>query len=148
MARDEKEDYGLTAPAVEDLGKGLDVPGALGHLLAAQLEHPVVHPDPCQLVAPSHARLRGFVLVVGEDEVIAATRRWVEQVVVAFNLCPFAKRELVKERVRFVVSKADSEPELLDELAHELALLNVQPDVETTLLIHPQLLQDFFAERR
>ncbi|WP_366098601.1 DUF1415 domain-containing protein [Limnobacter sp.] len=79
-----------------------------------------------------------------DDEVIAATRRWVEQVVVAFNLCPFAKRELVKERVRFVVSKADSEPELLDELAHELALLNVQPDVETTLLIHPQLLQDFY----
>lgn len=81
---------------------------------------------------------------LSDDDVIAATRRWVEQVVVAFNLCPFAKRELVKERVRFVVSKADSEAELLDELAQELALLNVQPEVETTLLIHPQLLQDFY----
>lgn len=77
-------------------------------------------------------------------EVIEATRRWVEQVVVAFNLCPFAKRELVKDRVRFVVSKARDEATLLDELAHELALLNVDEAVETTLLIHPQVLQDFY----
>ncbi|KYP12698.1 MAG: hypothetical protein A0129_00860 [Limnobacter sp. CACIAM 66H1] len=77
-------------------------------------------------------------------EVIEATRRWVEQVVVAFNLCPFAKRELVKDRVRFVVSKARDEATLLDELAHELALLNVDGSIETTLLIHPQVLQDFY----
>ncbi|MDZ4049097.1 MAG: DUF1415 domain-containing protein [Limnobacter sp.] len=77
-------------------------------------------------------------------EIIEATRRWVEQVVVAFNLCPFAKRELVKDRVRFVVSKAQDETTLLDELAHELALLNVDEAVETTLLIHPQVLQDFY----
>lgn len=77
-------------------------------------------------------------------EIIDATRRWVEQVVVAFNLCPFAKRELVKDRVRFVVSKARDEATLLDELAHELALLNVDKAVETTLLIHPQVLQDFY----
>ncbi|MAZ10709.1 MULTISPECIES: DUF1415 domain-containing protein [unclassified Limnobacter] len=77
-------------------------------------------------------------------EIVEATRRWVEQVVVAFNLCPFAKRELMKERVRFVVSKATDEATLLDELAHELALLNVDQAVETTLLIHPQVLQDFY----
>jgi len=77
-------------------------------------------------------------------EILEATRRWVEQVVVAFNLCPFAKRELMKERVRFVVSKATDEATLLDELAHELALLNVYEAVETTLLIHPQVLQDFY----
>lgn len=79
-----------------------------------------------------------------ETNIIRATRRWVEQVVVAFNLCPFAKRELVRERVRFVVSKAVDEATLLDELAHELALLNVDASVETTLLIHPQVLQDFY----
>lgn len=81
---------------------------------------------------------------VTDLEVIDATRRWVERVVVAFNLCPFAKRELVKERVRFVVSNAFDEAALLDELAHELALLNVDESVETTLLIHPQILQDFY----
>lgn len=78
-----------------------------------------------------------------DQQIIDSTRLWVEQVVVAFNLCPFAKRELVKERVRFVVSKAAGEHALLDELAHELALLNVDTTIETTLLIHPQLLQNF-----
>ncbi len=43
-----------------------------------------------------------------------------------------------------MVSKARDEATLLDELAHELALLNVDEAVETTLLIHPQVLQDFY----
>ncbi|MCE2746101.1 MAG: DUF1415 domain-containing protein [Burkholderiales bacterium] len=84
------------------------------------------------------------MIQVADAKVIEATRRWVEQVVVGFNLCPFAKRELVKERVRFVVSKATDEAALLDELAHELTLLNVEESVETTLLIHPQVLQSFY----
>lgn len=79
-----------------------------------------------------------------DQEMIHATQQWVERVVVAFNLCPFAKRELMKERVRFVVSKATSKFDLLDDLAHELAVLNVTPSVETTLLIHPKVLQDFY----
>lgn len=81
---------------------------------------------------------------LSDPQIIDSTRNWVEQVVVGFNLCPFAKRELVKNRVRFVVSKASNEADLLDELAHELALLNSDESIETTLLIHPQVLQDFF----
>ncbi len=72
-----------------------------------------------------------------------ATRCWVEQVVVALNLCPFAKRELVKERVRFVVSPATTEDELLADLTAELAHLNANESTETTLLIHPHVLTEF-----
>lgn len=82
--------------------------------------------------------------IPNDQHVIDSTRAWVEQVVVEFNLCPFAKRELIKNRVRFVVSQATEEGALLDELAHELALLNVDQSVETTLLIHPQVLTDFY----
>ena len=32
-----------------------------------------------------------------DDKIIAAVRHWVESLVVGMNLCPFAKRELVKE---------------------------------------------------
>jgi uncharacterized protein len=79
-----------------------------------------------------------------DECIVFATRQWVEQVVVGFNLCPFAKRELVKNRVRILVSKADSEQALLADLVGELELLNGDPSVETTLLIHPQVLQDFY----
>ena len=71
-------------------------------------------------------------------------RQWVESVVVDLNLCPFAKRELVKNRVRFTVTEVTTEEQLLIALQAELELLNNEPSVETTLLIHPNVLQDFY----
>lgn len=76
--------------------------------------------------------------------VIRPVRHWVETVVVGLNLCPFAKRELVQGRVRFSVSEAETEGQLLADLQAELELLNNEDAVETTLLIHPGVLQDFF----
>jgi len=79
-----------------------------------------------------------------ESEAIAsAVRRWVEDLVVGLNLCPFAGRELIKNRVRFVVTAATTEEQLLAVLETELALLNDDAAIETTLLIHPDVLQDF-----
>ena len=62
---------------------------------------------------------------------------------VGLNLCPFAKRELVKNRVRFSPTPAPTEEQLLLALQTELELLNTDPTIETTLLIHPNVLQDF-----
>ena len=72
-----------------------------------------------------------------------AVRHWVETLVVDLNLCPFAKRELVRDRIRFAVSEACSEESLLEQLHQELLLLEQNAEVETTLLIHPLVLQDF-----
>ncbi len=81
---------------------------------------------------------------INDDEVIiAAVRRWVETVVVELNLCPFASRELRRERIRFVVSRATTETQLLASLKSELEWLESHPDTETTLLIHPAVLQEF-----
>jgi hypothetical protein len=80
---------------------------------------------------------------MGETEIVNATRKWVEDVVVGYNLCPFAKRELVRNRVRFVVSEAGTEDELLQALHSELQRLEDEPEIETTLLIHPGVLNDF-----
>jgi len=76
--------------------------------------------------------------------IIAAVRNWVSDVVIAFNLCPFAKRELVKSRVRFELSSALDEEQLLRDLEAELMLIQHNEEIETTLLIHPNVLQDFF----
>lgn len=73
----------------------------------------------------------------------SATRQWLEDVVIGLNLCPFARKELVNNRIRFVVSLADSEEALLMALQQELVFLNENPATETTLLIHPDLLTDF-----
>ena len=79
------------------------------------------------------------------DDVIAATRLWIERAVIGLNLCPFAKAVEVKNQIRFVVSVARTRDDLLVELADELRFLAAaDPEVcDTTLLIHPQVLNDF-----
>jgi len=78
-----------------------------------------------------------------KEKIIESTRRWVESVVVDLNLCPFASKALIDNRVRFSVSEAVTEEQLLDELQVELSLLDHEPTIETTLLIHPGVLQEF-----
>ena len=72
-------------------------------------------------------------------------RRWLERAVIGLNLCPFAKAVYVKDQVRIVISDASTERALLEELGEELALLRDTPaeQVDTTLLVHPQVLGDF-----
>lgn len=69
---------------------------------------------------------------------------WVENVVVGLNLCPFAKREVTKNRVRYAASEADDWDTLVGDLESELSLLMSDASIETTLLIHPRVLQDFY----
>lgn len=80
---------------------------------------------------------------MNQQPYIDATRNWLESVVIDLNLCPFAKRELVKARIRFAVTDAVTEDSLLLALHDELQILDADDSVATTLLIHPQALQDF-----
>jgi hypothetical protein len=70
-------------------------------------------------------------------------RTWVEDFVVAEQLCPFARQPLASGRVRFAVSAAESEEALLAALTEELQRLLESAEIETTLLIHPCVLNDF-----
>ncbi|MBC7597563.1 MAG: DUF1415 domain-containing protein [Polaromonas sp.] len=80
-----------------------------------------------------------------DEAVLAATRHWLEKAVIGLNLCPFAKAVYVKNQVRLVVSQARHADDLLDELDKELDLLVATPadEIDTTLLIHPTLFDDF-----
>jgi uncharacterized protein len=76
---------------------------------------------------------------------LAETRRWIERAVIGLNLCPFAKAVMARQQVRFVLSDASTTSALLAELGEELLLLRDTPAdaVDTTLLIHPDVLGDF-----
>lgn len=83
-------------------------------------------------------------LILDNQAVISAVQHWVETLVVGLNLCPFAQRELLANRVRFSVSEATEELQLLADLEAELTLLVADAAIETSLLIHPQVLTDFY----
>lgn len=80
-----------------------------------------------------------------EDASISETRAWVERVVIGLKICPFAPVPALKGLIRYAISDAESPAALLEDLATELQRLVATPpeELETTLLIHPQVLQDF-----
>lgn len=79
------------------------------------------------------------------DDIIAATRNWLEKAVIGLNLCPFAKAVYVKDQVRIIVSDAKDPAALLEHLMTELRLLadSDPEEIDTTLLVHPYVLQRF-----
>ena len=79
------------------------------------------------------------------SQVITDSQKWLERAVIGLNLCPFAKSVHVKSLIRYAISDAKSESELLADLQSELIFLNsVSPTItDTTLLIAPMCLHDF-----
>ena len=82
-----------------------------------------------------------------DDVVIAATVQWLERAVIGLTLCPFAKAVHVKEQIRYAVSRAVTPEALCDAVRLELLLLmeTAADSIDTTLLIHPDVLTDFYA---
>ncbi|MGV3653877.1 MAG: DUF1415 domain-containing protein [Noviherbaspirillum sp.] len=83
--------------------------------------------------------------ILPDAEIIAATRHWLEKVVIGLNLCPFAKAVHVKNQIRYVVSRASDQQSLCQDLLTELENLRAADpaQVDTVLLIHPWALTDF-----
>lgn len=77
---------------------------------------------------------------------IAETRAWVERVVIGLKLCPFAWAPARKGVIRYALTEATTAEALLVSLADELqTIADSSPDqIETTLLIHPFVLKDFY----
>lgn len=80
-----------------------------------------------------------------EQAVIEVTRRWVVEMVIGLNLCPFARKVSDAGLIRYAVTDARDHEELLVALETELVALAAAPrsEVETTILIHPRALSDF-----
>jgi hypothetical protein len=84
--------------------------------------------------------------MIDPEQIVAATRGWIASMVIGLNLCPFARRVFEGDKIRYLVSGAEDEEALRTDLARELAALAAAPlaSVETTLLIHPRVLNNFF----
>jgi hypothetical protein len=79
------------------------------------------------------------------EQIVIATKSWLERAVIGLDLCPFAKSVHLKDQIRYVVSEAETPEDLLPHLMSELRFMAAADpeEVETTLLIHPGVLEDF-----
>ena len=83
---------------------------------------------------------------VHDEKIVADVARWLNEVVIGLNLCPFSGKPTRENRVRFFVSHATDDELLLQDLQQEMELLDEKPasEIETTLVIVPNHLRDFF----
>ncbi|QBB72071.1 DUF1415 domain-containing protein [Pseudolysobacter antarcticus] len=81
-----------------------------------------------------------------DEHVVAVTQRWLQRIVIGLNLCPFARAVHARNQIRYIVSSADSPDLLLADLSSALRELQASDSdqIDTVLLIHPHVLQDFF----
>ncbi len=79
------------------------------------------------------------------EPAIEQTRQWIQSVVVGLNFCPFAKRELDRNRVRFVTCNSTKKKTALLKCAEEFQLLDNDANIETTVLVLPKGFYDFYT---
>lgn len=79
------------------------------------------------------------------SKIEAETKAWVERFVIGLQLCPFAKVPAEKGRVRYVVCDSTDRKVAYQTYLKELEFLvnHEQEDLETTLVIYPNLFAEF-----
>ena len=79
------------------------------------------------------------------ESVIEETQRWIKNIVIGHNFCPFAAKPFAENRIRYFVSPAEDEVALVDDVVNELLFLrDANPaEIETAFLIAPHCFDNF-----
>ncbi len=77
-------------------------------------------------------------------EIEQAVTKWMQDVVIGLQLCPFAKAPFQKQEIKITVSQAITEEELIVDLINGCEELDNDKSIETTLIVCPHLFEDFF----
>jgi hypothetical protein len=72
-----------------------------------------------------------------KERMIAQTRKWIVDVVVGCNFCPFALREVKKDSISFEVIEGNKAV-VLNALSAAFAQMNAEAAIETMFLLLPQ----------
>lgn len=65
------------------------------------------------------------------------TKKWILDVVIGCNFCPFAAKEVKQGTVRYHVEEDDDLNACLQVFLNECELLDTNPEIETTIIILP-----------
>lgn len=71
-------------------------------------------------------------------------QHWVERVIMKYNICPFARQEVLADTIRYQVVENRQLDEVLNALIDECQLLDAHSEIETTLLILPRGFEGFY----
>ena len=75
--------------------------------------------------------------------IISQTQAWLDTVIIAHNICPFAKKERDRDSIHFCVDENTAIAQVLEALVLACQELDQNSEIETTLFILSNSCQDF-----
>jgi uncharacterized protein len=75
--------------------------------------------------------------ILDDDRIIAQTKKWIVDVVVGCNFCPFAAREVKRGSIQYEVLNDATSKNILETTAQMFEKLDADNTIETSLLILP-----------
>ncbi|PKG40982.1 DUF1415 domain-containing protein [Psychromonas sp. Urea-02u-13] len=79
------------------------------------------------------------------QDMIKHTENWVSDVIVKYNICPFARREVERGSIRYALIEESKKKKVLQSLLDECRYLDEHSETETTLFIMPRGFEGFYA---
>lgn len=77
------------------------------------------------------------------EDIINQTKKWINEVVIGCNLCPFAANVVKKQAVYYKIETSRDLDECLDSLLNEMKRLDNDEMIETSFLIFPNSFEKF-----
>jgi len=71
------------------------------------------------------------------SSVIEQTKKWISEIVIGCNFCPFARPVFTRNQIRYSVTNEKEDPSILEQFLLECRLLDKDPGISTSLLIIP-----------
>lgn len=78
-----------------------------------------------------------------KSPVVAATKAWLEQIIIGLNFCPFAKKEFVNNTICYHLSDESQVKPALHEFIEQCHYLVEHDEVETTLILYKEGFRHF-----
>jgi len=81
--------------------------------------------------------------LISDEQVIAHTKKWILDVVIGCNFCPFAGKPVKQNSVIYTVQPAKGLKECLQSFIRECMNMDENEETETTLVIFPNAFEQF-----
>ncbi len=77
------------------------------------------------------------------NQIIQQTKKWINEVVIGCNFCPFAANVVKQKAVHYQVETSDAIKDCLTSFVKEIKRLDDDSSIETSFLIFPNTFQNF-----
>ena len=78
-----------------------------------------------------------------DELVVTQTKKWITDVVIGCNFCPFAANEVRLDAIRYVVERSNDLNRCLQIIIREFIVMDSDESVATTLIIFPDSFENF-----